>query len=286
MPLDIRFSVFTVITPEARAEETAALLKEIGFDGAEWRVTTPSPEDAPLNFWNGNRCTIDIGDPDAGRKRLRRLREEYGLEIPALGTYLLLDQVDQTREWMAVCADLGIPKLRVGVPHFTAGKQSYNALFDQAVHQYRQIETLAREHGVRALIEIHMGNICPSASAARRFCEHFDPACVGAILDPGNMIHEGYENWSLGVEVLGPWLGHVHAKNARWEVVEDEEEASRYRPTFAPLSKGHVWWPDVFTALQRVRYSGWMSLEDFAPTETRRKLTEDLAYLQALRDSV
>ena len=62
--------------------------------------------------------------------------------------------------------------------------------------------TTAR-HGVRALVEIHMGTIVPSASAAAQFCSRFDPRHVGVIHDAGNMVFEGFERYRMGLEVLG-----------------------------------------------------------------------------------
>ena len=48
-------------------------------------------------------------------------------------------------------------------------------------------------------------NLCPSASLAHRLVSAFDPDLVGAILDPGNMAQEGFENYHIGAELLGPY---------------------------------------------------------------------------------
>ncbi|GIX08239.1 MAG: hypothetical protein KatS3mg115_2642 [Candidatus Poribacteria bacterium] len=44
----------------------------------------------------------------------------------------------------------------------------------------------------------------------------FRPEQVGVIHDAGNMVHEGFENYQMGCELLGPYLAHVHVKNAAW----------------------------------------------------------------------
>ena len=65
-------------------------------------------------------------------------------------------------------------------------------------------------------MEIHHETIVPSASARAGSSMGFDPASVGAIYDPGNMVWEGHEQYRLGLETLGPYLAHVHAKNTGW----------------------------------------------------------------------
>jgi sugar phosphate isomerase/epimerase len=59
----MRISVFTVCmpeyTPEYAPEEAVKQLAAWGFDGVEWRVTTPpAPGEPVVNFWKGNRCTL------------------------------------------------------------------------------------------------------------------------------------------------------------------------------------------------------------------------------------
>jgi len=44
----------------------------------------------------------------------------------------------------------------------------------------------------------------------------FDLRYIGIIYDLGNMVHEGYENYKLGLELLGDYLSYVHVKNAVW----------------------------------------------------------------------
>ncbi|MNH42928.1 hypothetical protein D3C79_1047240 [compost metagenome] len=63
---------------------------------------------------------------------------------------------------------------------------------------------------------MHFGNIAPSASLARQLVDGFDAKHIGVIYDPGNMVYEGFEQYKLGLEVLGEYLGHVHVKNAIW----------------------------------------------------------------------
>jgi sugar phosphate isomerase/epimerase len=89
----------------------------------------------------------------------------------------------------------------------------------------------------------------------------FDPEWVGVIYDPGNMVYEGFEDYTLGLEVLGPYLAHVHIKNAAYE---RPPGGGVWTPRWAPLEDGAVDFYQLIVALQAVGYDGWLSIEDFS----------------------
>ncbi|MFB0545645.1 MAG: sugar phosphate isomerase/epimerase family protein, partial [Anaerolineae bacterium] len=140
--------------------------------------------------------------------------------------------------------------------------------------------------GVKVNLEIHMTYITPSAALAHRLVSHFDPRYIGVIYDPGNMVREGYEAWRLGLELLGPYVSHVHVKNAAWEPAGQEEDGTqRWEAREAPLWKGLVNWRQVLAELRIAGYEGYLSLEDFSIAQpTREKLAADLAYLKRLEE--
>jgi len=280
----MKYSVFTVAMPEYDVEGSAQRLREWGYDGVEWRVTgVPSPMPPTPNFWNGNRATVDFNNLPESAEAARKAAEKAGLEIPALATYLSCSDLPAVKKGIEAAKIMGAPMIRVGVPGYD-GKTNYRKLFAQALEDYAKVEALAKEAGVKCNIEIHMGNICPSASAAYRFVSNFDPACVGAILDPGNMIHEGMENWQFGIELLGEYLAHVHVKNASWRIVKGEANGILvWQASWAPMRNGMVYWPRVLDALKKSGYDGWLSNENFSTEQpTEEKLKDDLAFLKSL----
>ncbi len=141
---------------------------------------------------------------------------------------------------------------------------------------------------MRALVEIHHGSLTSSASAAASFLQSFDPRCVGAIHDAGNMVHEGYEQYRLGLEVLGPYLAHVHLKNASWQTAGTRSDGStEWRSGWAPITKGIVDMEALFRALRTIGYDDWVSFEDFS-TELplRDRLRDNLAYIKQVAERV
>ena len=127
--------------------------------------------------------------------------------------------------------------------------------------------------------------MCPSAALAYRLVSNFDPDLIGVIYDPGNMVCEGYENWQMGLELLGPYLSHVHVKNAAWlQTGETADGEKQWRHQMVAIKEGSVSWPEVLLALSRVGYQGWLSFEDFGPGSTETKLADNLAYIKGLVD--
>jgi sugar phosphate isomerase/epimerase len=213
--------------------------------------------------------------------RIRELTERAGLAMPSVGTYATCEDLPAVELAMQGTARLGAPQLRVNVPKYD-GSTSYLKLRDRSAAQYREVAEMAKRYGVRALIEIHHGSLTPSASAAASFLGHFDPRYVGAIHDAGNMVHEGYEQYRLGLEVLGPYLAHVHLKNAAWQRVGTRPDGSaEWRAAWAPIAGGIVDMAELFRALRSVGYDGWVSFEDFSTEQPlRERIGDNLAYVK------
>ena len=194
----MNLSVFTVSLPEWTPEEAVSTLARLGYDGVEWRIADDPPRDPP-GFWQGNRCTFPLRSFVAEAPRIRALTEAAGLAMPAIGSYVQAADLENVERVLRGASALGAPLARIQVPRYD-GQTAYAPLWERARIDYREVARLARGHGVKALVEIHHETIVPSASAARRFLDGFDPEAVGVIYDPGNMVWEGHEQHRLGLE--------------------------------------------------------------------------------------
>ena len=195
----MKLGVFTVGLPDLTPEEAVREIKDAGYDGVEWRVTRV-PEEARSkepSFWGNNLCTLAPTEEEA--RRARRISEEAGLEVPGLGTYVAVGDLEAANEAMRFAVTAGAPRVRVGAG--APDGRPYEELFAAAREFLAGVEDLARSNGVKALIEIHHRTICPSASLAHRLVSAFDPDLVGVILDPGNMAQEGFEDYRIGAEL-------------------------------------------------------------------------------------
>jgi sugar phosphate isomerase/epimerase len=285
---NMKYSVFTVCMPEFTVEEAIEKLAEWGYDGVEWRVTNQQPsKDGKPGFWTGNHCTISLDEVVDRAKEVGRRCRAAGIEVTSIASYLSSDQLKDVERIFEACTRMDTSQARVGVPNYD-GSVHYRRLFDKALADYAGVEKLARKYGVRANVEIHMGNITPSASAAYRFVSHFDPAHVGVIHDAGNMVTEGFENYQFGLELLGEYLAEVHVKNAAWSKGKTGPHGLRlWQRSWTELNEGQVNWAEVMTALKSVGYNGWLSLEDFSTRRpTAEKLPDALRLLKELEASV
>ncbi|MGQ9631726.1 MAG: sugar phosphate isomerase/epimerase family protein [bacterium] len=282
----MKYSVFTVMMPEFDPRETVQNLKEAGYDGVEWRVQTIPTNvlpGTPTSYWGYNKSTIDLATILEKAEEIKSFTEEAGLEIPALAPYLQPNQFSEIKRVMEAAKIMGCPQIRVGVPRYDRSG-NYNEIFDSMLKYAEKIEDLARETGVKANFEIHHGTITPSAGLAHRLVSHFDPQYIGVIYDPGNMIHEGRENWRMGMELLGPYLAHVHVKSAAWRILRGEPDGTLvWEATWSPLKYGVANWREIVSDLKAVGYNGYLSFEDFSSEEdTLRKIRSDIAYLKSL----
>lgn len=273
----MKFAVFTASLPEWTPAQAVRTLADLGYDGIEWRVTDDPPAGGAPGFWRGNRCTWQSASFVDDAPRIKELSEAAGLAIPNIGTYVQCTDPVAVDHAMKGAARAGSPSIRVQVARYD-GRHPYLPLRDRARVAFDGVVELSARHGVRALVELHFGTLLPSASTAASFLSGFDPANVGVIHDAGNMVFEGFESYRMGLELLGPYLAHVHLKNAWWR-----RDGDRWSASFAPLTEGVVDVPALFAALRTVGYDGWVSFEDFSTTQPVLDRTRDnLAYVRSL----
>lgn len=279
----MKFSIFTVMAPAWSPEEVVLKLKENGYDGVEWRVNAApkaAPETMPPRdqlFWSYNRCTLDIDNIAADAARAAKLCDDNGLEKLSLASYLMPRELEKIETLLAAAADNGFKMIRL-FPDSYKGDVPYRELFSDVRSSMFSVERLCRKYGVQANLEIHMNTIMPSASAAYRLIEGMDPDLIGVVFDAGNMVHEGFENYQFGMELLDRHVHHVHIKDATWA----PNKEGKLAPGFAEIGKGVVDYDKLFAALRKIGYDGYLSFEDFSVAkEDDAKLCDNLAFIKS-----
>lgn len=116
---------------------------------------------------------------------------------------------------MVAAKCMGCGRIRINSLKYK-GERSYQDLYQETIEGLKRVEKLAAQTGVKVDLEMHMGTIMPSVSAAYHIVSKFDAAYVGVIYDTGNVIYEGFEEYKMAFEILGPYLNLVHVKNAKW----------------------------------------------------------------------
>lgn len=284
----MKHSVCTVLLHDMNLEEVFGLLSELNYDGVELRIKEDYhvPPDSILSRV----------------KELKQLKTRYRLEIPVLATYLSIADREIVLQVFEAAGILGSKGVRVSLGPPLDAQQQYWTVREEVQRQLEAFIPSIQQFGVKALFEIHFKTLISSPSLAYLLLQNFDPAQVGVIFDPGNMVVEGWEGWKIGVEILGDYLGHVHVKNASWQ------RDGKWRWNWDELESGMVDWEDVMRALSSVKYESYLSNENLKavvlPGATgfigeqlsnhsqkpskpiRTKLAEDIQYLKGLEEKI
>ena len=291
----MQYGVFSVSTPEYDPEATLKLLSEMGYDGVEWRVAAVPkefPKDVPYGgrYWGANHSTIDVETVDEQAPALAELGKKYGMACLSLASYLRPYEVEKIEKVMKAAVILGAPKIRVFQESYTAkeDQKDIRLLLAETRMQLQALEPMSRKYGVKIILEMHHDTVCSSPSAAYNLLSGLDPACFGINLDPGNMVYEGYENYQKAFELIGPYIAHVHVKNAVMkETGRDEYGSKTFARAWAPLWDGSADLREAFRVLKKFGYDGSVCVEDFSDEQpTEEKLRANLAYMKKLEASV
>ncbi|UOQ87458.1 sugar phosphate isomerase/epimerase [Gracilibacillus salinarum] len=281
----MKFSVFTVMTPDMTPAQLVDNLKEIGYDGVEWRfkLTPEEMKKEQPGFWRNNLSTISPEATDEELDNWLALTDDRGLEVTSITPYLNCGELKETEKVLQVAKKLGASSIRLGVAKYDR-TENYNDLFQKQLAYLKEAEQMCKQYNVKGLIETHHQTIAPSAGLAHRIVENFDPDHVGVLYDPANMIKEGYENFRMGMELLGPYLAHVHVKNTKWEIVSKEEDGTyNWQPSWAIVEKGVVDWRQVISDLKAVDYDGNIGMEDFSgELNTKAALEHNIKWIKRL----
>jgi D-psicose/D-tagatose/L-ribulose 3-epimerase len=218
-------------------------LKQIGYDGIEFAMSST--------------------DPAVYRRLGAHLRE---LELEATAVLVVLADENPVSPDAAV-RQRGLDRLRQAIDHAaSAGAKvlcgpihSAFATFSrnepQDVEYERSAEVLraAGEHAAQAgvVLAVEALNrfecyLCNTAAQLARLVERTNHPAVRAMFDTHHANIEE-KSFTTAIETLRPWLAHVHIS-----------ENDRGAP-----GDGHVLWPEVFSALARADYRGWLTIEAF-----------------------
>lgn len=285
----MKFSVFTVMAPDITPEQLLVYLKEFGYHGVEWRFkeTPDQLKQEKPSFWGNNLCTISPDSSDQELTDLSRVTKEYGIEVTSVTPYLNCGDLVATENVLRVAQKLGASTIRVGVPKYNRS-ENYHDLFMKAVGYLSEVEQMCKQYKMKGLVETHHETITPSAGLAHRLVSQFNPDYIGVLFDPGNMVHEGYENHRMALELLGPYLAHVHVKNASWVIKEKNEDGTvLWKPDWDLVEKGVVNWQQVLKDLKSVDYDGYIGMEDFSQAfPTKESIKHNIEWIKKLLSEI
>jgi sugar phosphate isomerase/epimerase len=276
-------SLFTACAPWLPLVELAPVCVAAGVLGLDLAVKPHAPDPSkPRNFWDNNAAVIPLQTLDASVRAAAEVLRRHGLSCRMLCSYLQPGDLADARRLASAAKVLGAPMVRIWSPRPEAGQAR-----DQvraARTSWSELAAIGADHGVRFVLELHDHTITSSVSAALRLLDGLPPEQVGVILDVANIAIQGNEPLALGIDLLGPYLAHVHVKDV---VFRQGPGWNGQESVFVPLGQGTIRWPLCLKLLRESGYGGWLALENF--TEVERgppRIASDMAWLQgAIRES-
>ena len=280
----MKLGVYTCMAPDLPAERLADILHEIGFRYVEWVIGYDKAIWDTTSQWHIRENCLNEDIP-----KFIDLCEKDELKIIGLGGAVSIFEPERLKTVFNASAKLSCPQVRIVSANYD-GSVPYPEIFKNARKVLPEVIRIGKDTGVKPLLELHARTIIPSASAAARLLDGFDPKDIGIIFDPGNMLHEGYEQWQMGMEILGPYLAHVHIKNYGWYEKYAENGKKIWTLSSTTLGEGIANYSNIISALNKTGYQGTLSLEDFRGgyrcipkgTTTKEILQEDFTYMKSI----
>lgn len=282
----MKLSCTSVMLPRWTLDETFDKLAGYGYDGVELRCRyNPDDPAAEPSFWGRHLSDVSPDNIADKAAQIQAASGRSGVSVCALAPSVLLGDDETIDKLFRGAASLDgdrPPAVRIGAPRHQRD-QPYMPQFDQARAGYARLVEKAREHGVKILYEIHVGTVAVSCSRTFELLRDLDPRHIGAIYDVPNMLRVGLEDTRMGMEILGPYLAHVHIGNGT-PVVDEYDESGRmkWKWNFSDLREGLADIPQIVDDLKAVGYSGYISLEEFGPGDDDDKVGGQGAYLRKL----
>lgn len=235
-------------------ENGLAMVRKAGFDGIE--------------LWLGDKPWFQLGTTDAQLRELRRKVEDAGLVVSNVSNTLDWDVQISSRDpairekakhhitrQMEAANIFGTDAILV-VAGLVTEDTPYNEVYRRTVDNIGQLA----ETAAKARVRIGCENCCSeqrfliSPREFQTFLNDVNSPWVGLHLDVGNIHDTGFpEQW---IEINGPKITRVHVKD-----VHRHRGRCGNQSVYTNLFLGDNNWPAIRSALEKVRYDGWIIAE-------------------------
>jgi sugar phosphate isomerase/epimerase len=249
-------------------DDTIAVLADAGYDGVELMADTP-------HAW----------PPETGRSELEAMQtamDRHGLAWSNINAFMMVAidsfhhpswieadankrqlRIEHTNACLRMARDLGIPRISTepGGPLDGMSEAEATPLFAESLAPCLAV---AEECEVRLLIEPEPDLLIETSSQMLRFLEQHPHPWQGINFDIGHFYCVGEDPAEL-IRTFGDKVEHVHLEDIA---------ANREHVHLLP-GTGAIDFDDVFSALNEIRYDGWITIElypyDDDPAKTARE---------------
>jgi sugar phosphate isomerase/epimerase len=276
-------SLFTACAPWLPIDELAPLAAAAGYTGLDLACKPHRFDSARQpGFWDNNAAVLDLDRLELLVPAFVRVLNDWRLQCPVLAGYAPISDTVSARRLASAARQLNAPLVRLWVPRPERGRIARQ--LPEARAAWQELARIAEGEGVRFVLETHDGTLATGASAAMRLLDGLDPQRVGVIYDVANTVREGSEPLETAIELLGPYLAHVHVKDVWHRTGGTGWDGTA--TGFAPLGQGTLRWPTILGTLAAAGYHGWLAIENFTWLDHGpSRIAQDASWLRDMMEA-
>jgi len=267
----MKFSVTTYTTQGViPPEEIIPKLAEWGYDGVELWGGRAQPGYTGSKWGLEGRSLDEI-------KRLKRLADEYGLEVPATSTYFRFTESEESyrkslktgRRYCEIANLLGARVIRV-VGEGVSSAEMTEDKWRTFIRGLKDLASLGEEHNVVFGLELHTRTPHDTVLGQLRCIWQTDSERIRVLYQPTTIPRvepEVDQLWAL--DKLFPYIVHTHI----------DTDTSFRHGTIRSGWNGHVHWSQILGEMKKLGYSGYVSIEG-VPQPKLKVLEEEIKWLK------
>jgi sugar phosphate isomerase/epimerase len=243
----MKLIVFSKMLQEKSVAELIELAQRHGYDGYDLAVRPGHP--------------VNPDNAATALPQAQAQMEQAGLQIGMVtGNFDLLTADHPLAEPLLAAMDsANVRLLKLGYFRFEPQTMDYWEQVENVRRAFAAWEKLASIYNVKICYHTH-SHYCMglNAAALMHLLRDFDPAYLGAYLDPGHFAVDG-EPFDFGLAMAREHLSILSVKDVLIERVAKNGHGAA-KALWVAAGEGIVDWTAVFAELRRIRYDGFLSI--------------------------
>ena len=233
--------VFTKCLQFLENDVLADTIAGVGFEGA----------DIPVRK-NGQ---VLPGEVETALPRIVKALRRAGIKVPMIATDINTPDYPDIERILGTASSLGITHYRMGYLLYDPGMSVIENL-DLHKKTMESLEKVNRKYQIHGAYQNHSGKMVGSSVwDIYWILKNCDPAYVGCQYDIRHATCEGGNSWSVGMNLIAPWIKCTDMKDFVWE-----KNGETWMEQNVPLGEGQVDFDAYMKNYNRLKIEGPVSV--------------------------